>query len=125
VIPSRAIIYNTLLVFEFLIFFTIILMKYVYKQTEAMSVMISIFLMTNIYIILTKIIPKILNKGFKVDKLVNRMEQNYLKIINLFLGIMVLKSTVNKLKVFKNTNTKKCKIVFGGVFMIHFTKIMV
>jgi len=78
VIPSRAIIYNTLLVFEFIIFFTIILMKNVYKQTEAMSVMISIFLMTNIYIILTKIIPKTLNKGFKVDKLVNGIKQNYL-----------------------------------------------
>lgn len=77
-IPSRAIIYNTLLVFEFIIFFTIILMKNVYKQTEAMSVMISIFLMTNIYIILTKIIPKTLNKGFKVDKLVNGIKQNYL-----------------------------------------------
>lgn len=53
-------------------------MKNVYKQTEAMSVMISIFLMTNIYIILTKIIPKTLNKGFKVDKLVNGIKQNYL-----------------------------------------------
>ena len=84
-------------------------MKYVYKQTEVMSVMISIFLMTNIYIILTKIIPKILNKGFKVDKLVNRMEQNYLKIINIFLGIMVLKSTVNKLKVFKNNSVTSSK----------------
>jgi len=53
-------------------------MKYVYNQTEVMSVMISIFLMTKIYIIITKTIPKILDKGFEVDKLVNGIKQNYL-----------------------------------------------
>lgn len=47
-------------------------------QTEVMSVIISIFLMTKIYIILTKTIPKIQNEGSTVDKLVNEMNKNYL-----------------------------------------------
>lgn len=43
-----------------------------------MSVIISIFLMTKIYIILTKTIPKIQNEESKVYKLVNEMNKNYL-----------------------------------------------
>ena len=44
-----------------------------------MSIIISILLMTKIYIILTKTIPKIQNEGPTVDKLVNEMNKNYLK----------------------------------------------